>query len=608
MNRRWREFSLCGLVFLTGTLPFINAMFFGIVDLDDYQYLVTYKPIVSGLGIDGLKFAFTSLDESIWMPLTWISYMADHTFFGRGNWGLFHLHSILVHGLNAILVYLLLRKVVGFNGESKSVDLICAFAASIWACHPLRCESVVFLASRKDVLSLFFELLALHLWVSRRSSGNAKCGLYALSILCFIFASMAKPSVMTFPLLCFIVDFFIVRRSRPLEYAVPLAIAAALGWFAGYAQSFGGATENVFGMPFWYRIVNAATSFGLYLWNAVWPVDLAPQCVIKWPEWPRFCIPGIAICLVVCGWLAKRLWRLKERFDDEVDVEWHGLSPEWRLRGDAEPVLAGFLWFALAVAPMLGIAGFGYHSMADRFTYIPSIGLSIAVAFAMMRLDFRVPRAWTKLGCAALVLAMCALAWRQTGFWKDDSTLFSHTLEVDGDRNPSAHGILANWNFEFPHDLEKCVEHFERMKSMNLRFMECCFEVYVFALCELGRTKDIPGLLKWYDDWLERDIANNPRWGRESVRYNFLRTIYQCARVAYLITQPDLRPAAAEYLKEIACAKDDDCYLYLLWRLAEAEGDEVKAAEAKRNLVEKAVHRGYVQFRYLRKEAEGDGR
>ena len=120
---------LCGLVFLAGTLPFVNAHCFGLIDLDDYQYLTLHKPIVAGLGLDGLKFAFTNLEEAIWMPLTWISYMIDHSLLGMGNWGAFHAHSLLIHGLNAILVYLLLRRIAGFAFASESADFICAFGA-----------------------------------------------------------------------------------------------------------------------------------------------------------------------------------------------------------------------------------------------------------------------------------------------------------------------------------------------------------------------------------------------------------------------------------------------------------------------------------------------
>lgn len=585
-------------VFLAAVFPFIRAFSYGIVNLDDYWYVAMHDPIIAGLGLDGVKFAFTNLEEAIWMPLTWISYMIDHSLFGLGKWGAFHAHSILLHGLNAVLVYLLLRRIVGFMVGNRTwhLDFICAVAAAFWGCHPLRCESAVFIASRKDVLSLFFELLAMLLWFK---DGRRY---YWASIVCFTLAGMAKPSVMTFPLLCFLVDFFIRRSVRPIKYTLPLAMAAALGWFAGFAQAAGGATEDVFGSPFWYKLVNAATSFGLYLWNTVWPLDLAPQYLIRWPEWPRLCLLGIPICVVVCVWLARRLWRLKERFSDEVEVVWHGLSPEWKLRGKGEPVVAGFMWFALAIAPMLGIAGFGFHSMADRFTYIPSIGLSLAVAVFLASWRERKGQTTFALHYCLLpvIMALAAMTWRQTGFWKDDFTLFSHTLEVDGDRNALAHGLLANWYFEFPHDLEKCMAHYERMMELSQRISETYFLAYAFALCESGREKEMPAQLKMFDKWIYEKIEKNPRLGKDSPRAKFSRNIYHLARVAYLITQPDLRKVAEEMIDAATCPSDDSTILYLKWRLALAEGGEAAAEPARRAILEKGKSKSYVQFRYLR--------
>jgi len=583
-------------VFLAAVLPFIRSFSYGIVNLDDYWYVAMHDPIIAGLGMDGIKFAFTSLDEAIWMPLTWISFMIDHSLFGMGSWGAFHAHSILLHGLNAVLVYLLLRRIVGFTagGRARPLDFICAVAAMIWACHPLRCESAVFIASRKDVLSLFFELLAMLLWFK---DGRRY---YWASIVSFMLAGMAKPSVMTFPLLCFLVDFFIRRSASPIKYALPLAMAAALGWFAGFAQAAGGATEDVFGSPFWYKLVNAATSFGLYLWNTVWPLDLAAEYLIRWPECPRLCFLGIPICVVACVWLARRLWRLKKRFNDEVEIVWHGLSPEWKLRGEAEPVFAGLMWFALAIAPMLGIAGFGLHSMADRFTYIPSIGLSIAIA-AFLASRVRPEKTFAIHYCLLpVVAALAAMTWRQTGFWKDDFTLFSRTLEVDGDKNALAHGLLANWYFEFPHDLKKCTDHYERMVELCPRLAETYFLAYAFALCESGREKEMPDQLKAFDKWVHEKIEENPRLGKDSSRAKFTRNIYHLARVAYLITQPDLRKVAAEMIDAATCPADDSTILYLKWRLALAEDGEAAAEPARLAILEKGKTKSYVQFRYLR--------
>jgi hypothetical protein len=227
----------------------------------------------------------------------------------------------------------------------------------------------------------------------------------------------------------------------------------------------------------------------------------------------------------------------------------------WDIEMQQAPIFAGGLWFALSVAPMLGIAGFGYHSMADRFTYIPAIGICIAILGFLKSFVERSHNRAVKFilyGISAVTVVMlCLMTVRQTGFWKNDYTLFSRTVEVDGDRSAPAHGILANWYFEFPHDLEKCVEHFEKVKAVNLRYVEMSFQIYIFALCELGRENEVPELLKMYDEWIRREAEENPCFGKDSTRSKMMRTVYFFSRMAYLITQPDLRKAAKENLEKL---------------------------------------------------------
>ena len=624
--KRWWGHMACGvLVFLAGALPFVICVEFDLINLDDYWYVEHHDEIMAGLGWAGLKFAFTSIEEAIWMPLTWISYMIDRSLFGTA-WGWYHLHNVALHGVNAVLVWRLLslvfRKVSkDAEGGFRGAEALAVLGAVLWAVHPLRCESVAWIASRKDVLSMMWLLAALILWMKagefRRlehaDDGNAKSWScvnvrYGLSLACFMLGAMAKPSVMTFPVLCFLLDYLIVRRVRPLAYVAPLALAGALGWFAGYAQASGGATENIFGMPFWYRLVNAGTAFGLYLWNMVWPVNLAPQCVIRWPGWPRMCVPGLAICGCVAWWLWRSAMRHWRGFEENVEVVWHGgFVPEWRVRLAPEPVLAGVAWFALAIAPMLGIAGFGYHSMADRFTYIPAVGLSLMLA-GLCRADLRLRRPaklWIAAAGLVAVVGLAGMSVRQTGFWRDDRTLFAHTLAIDGDGNAPAHGVLANWYFEFPHDLEKCVEHFEKAMASNLRFTEASMEIYVFALCELGREKEVPALLKKFDAWILKDSESNPKFGKDSLRTKLMRAAYFYARVAYLVTQPDLRKAAKEEMDDTPYPKDEPCLLYLKWRLALAEGGGERAEQALRDLLNNAAPKGYNRFAYLRKNTKG---
>ena len=496
-------------------LAFMRAWDYGMVDLDDYLYL-THAELSRPWSLKSLKWMFCDLGEGIWMPLTWLSYAFDTVVFGE-NFGAFHIHSILLHGCNAMLLYAFLRLLGGGRAA-------CALGALLWAVHPLRCESVVFLASRKDVLSFFFELAALIFWVKKRENGKW----LALSYVCFAAASMAKPSVMTFPVLCLLVDGFILRRIKPADYVLPLAYAGLLGVFAGKAQAAGGATGALDFVPYWYKVLNAMAAFGIYIRNTLLPADLAVQCIVQYPaRLPRFLSGGAAITACVLGYLALRARGYWRRAGEMLEAKLDGLDTEITVKAPADVPFAALGWFAAAVAPMLGLASFGYHSYADRFTYIPAVGFSILVALKAGRK--------TQIAATAAVAALCVLTWRQTWFWGNDERLFTRTVEVDGDGNAGAHSVLANYYFEFPHDLEKCVEHFEKAIAAAPEFVECTFEIYIMALCELGRTQEVPALLRFYDKYVKEKVEDDPKFGPASPRAGFARAVYRSARVAYQI-------------------------------------------------------------------------
>ena len=267
------------------------------------------------------------------MPLTWLSYSIDYMLFG--DWfGGFHLHSILVHAANSCLVFLLLLS--AFSGAGRaSAAVPCLLASIFWAVHPLRCESVVFLASRKDVLSFFWELLALICWVSgtrRNVAGRGAMLHTALAIVLFAVAAMCKPSVMTFPLLCLLIDAFIFREVRVLRYIAPVACMVFLGAFAAWQQKAGGATFDPFNQPLYGRVLGAVAAFGIYLRNTVWPQWLAPQCVKTWPALPRFFWPGLAITGAAAWWLVSRALRYWDERNETYEA--HQFRPaRLRLRG-----------------------------------------------------------------------------------------------------------------------------------------------------------------------------------------------------------------------------------------------------------------------------------
>lgn len=609
-----RSFLLFGLIAVAAMLPFLAAVGFGLVDLDDGSYLGDHPVLWEGTFIETLKFAFGAAHDAIWMPLTWLSYALDYRLWGEW-WGGFHLHSIVVHAVNAGLVWALLREIFGEDAETAARRWTLVLLALVWAVHPLRCESVVFVASRKDVLSLAGLLLALIAWVrgSRAQGLRGEVGWTALSLAFFAVGAMAKPSVMTFPVLALLIDVFALGRVRFWRYPLPVAAAVALGWSAAVSQSVGGAMAETQGETLLMRLQVAAAAFGIYLRNFAWPQDLAVQCVRRWPELPRFLLPGTVLLLAYAGFCACRFrgrlraWRGTARIVRTCDFP---VALALAGTGAAKPdyLLLGLGWFAVAVGPMLGIVGFGYHAFADRFTYIPAIGLSIALGGLVLKGAVKCPRLVNGV-LLAVVLALGAATVRQTGFWRDERTLFAHTLEVDGARNALAHVELGMWYFNHPHDLERSVDAFAAAWRINPREMLSTFNVYAFALCELGRTDGLEQLIEDYwkvvlDRYDPHRRAGSSIFARVPETLP-LRGVYLTAQVALGLADPTKRALADladERLREIRRQgrRASPIWLYLLMRQAEKAGRAQEAAEIRAWILEGTKRLRSTQFNYLR--------
>lgn len=577
-------------VFLVAVAPFLRAWDYGLINLDDYQYLYKYAEIHTWMGWTSVRHCLTAVGDSIWMPLTWLSYCVDWLLFGDWMGGA-HLHSIAVHGVNAVLVWCFLRLLFPRRAW------LCLVAALFWAIHPLRCESVVFVASRKDVLSFFWEILALICWV-RGGTRNT-----VLATVFFVVGSLCKPSVMTFPVLCGIVDLFVLREVRLRRYVVPVAYMLFLGAFAHWQQAAGGATVDLMGTPLWGRLLNASAAFGIYVRNTVWPQWLALQCVRVWPEMPRFLVPGLAITLCWGGWLACRLlscWDERNRFFALAKDRWN-LPCVLTNRTPATPVFAGALWFAVAVFPMLGIASFGYHAFADRFTYIPSVGLAVLLVAMMER--WRILR-WA-MPAAVSALGLCT--WRQTGFWKDDRTAFSHTLEVDGNRNAFAHNALASWYYEFPHDVRRTIDEYEAALEANAMLAIQDLDVYILALGEAGELEKIApafrrlsdlGLKSLGEDRYRRAVTQADGLSAKEAEF---RHLYLSCRIAWLMADGEGAKQAGELLSSVSQTLIDEnaIWLYHAWRIHSAKGDAETAARYLELLRRASPRTGYFRFRHV---------
>jgi tetratricopeptide (TPR) repeat protein len=373
----------------------------GFVHFDDQVFIFENPQVVRGLTVEGIGWALGSLEHSNWHPLTWIAYMLDVQLFGLRP-GAHHLVSVLWHAVAAVLLFLLLRRMTGRLWTA-------AFAAALFALHPLRVESVAWATELKDPLSGCFFMLALLGYASYLARP-------APARLLPVFASFAaglavKPSLVPLPLVLLLLDRWPYRRRgwELLTEKIPLfALSGAAALVAYRAQAGSGAVDLYVSYPLPVRIANAAVGIAGYLRDLVWPTGLAvfyPHPGAGLPAWK---IAAAAALLLGVTGAAVRLAR-------------------------SRPYLAvGWLWYLAMILPVAGIVQIGLQGTADRFTYLPLIGVGVALAWAAGDLvrAARVPAAPLAAAAAAALAALLALTVAQTRLWRDDGTLFRHTFAV----------------------------------------------------------------------------------------------------------------------------------------------------------------------------------
>jgi pentatricopeptide repeat protein len=407
------------LLLVTACLAtFGSALRFEFIDLDDPQYVLSNPHIRAGLRADTIAWAFTSIAHaSNWHPVTWLSHALDVELFGLDPAG-HHATSVLLHALNAALVFAFLRRATGRDLES-------AFAAALFALHPLRVESVAWVAERKDLLSALFGLLAILAWTGYARRGGAARYLAVLAL--FGLSLMAKPMLVTLPLVLLLLDDWPLRRldappsarrrARPRDLVVeklPLLLAsAACSAVTLMAQHSRTALAIGDSIPLPLRLANAVVSYVRYLGMLAWPVDLAvlyPHPNLPGGEpWAAWQIAGAGLALIA---ISAAVLRKREHRYQRV----------------------GWFWYLGTLVPVIGIVQAGWQAMADRYTYFPSIGLSILVAFgagdALRSLRWR--SAAVRTGAAALagtaLVALAVASLLQAQHWRDSIALYSHAI------------------------------------------------------------------------------------------------------------------------------------------------------------------------------------
>jgi tetratricopeptide (TPR) repeat protein len=399
------------------------------INLDD-DILVYENPHVhAGLNKQGIAWAFTTFEAYNYHPLTWLSHMLDCQLFGLRP-GMHHLTNLLFHLMNTALLLMVLRRMTGTLWRS-------GFVAALFALHPLHVESVAWVAERKDLLSAFFWLLAM--WAYARYAERPGLNRYLPVLLFFALGLLAKPMVVTLPFVLLLLDFWPLGRmqfyqagsdNRPLEPKVPVfrlvwekiplfALAALSIVVTFAAQQKGGALKSLEAFPLTTRIANALISYVSYIGKMIWPHNLAVYYPYSGsvPVWHAAGAGLALICLTVL-----LMWTARKR-----------------------PYLAvGWLWYLGTLVPVIGLVQVGSQAMADRYTYLPLVGLFIALAWGVPSLftSWHHRRSILAISATILLVSFTARTWLQLRYWQNSITLFQRTLHVTTN-NHFAHNNLG---------------------------------------------------------------------------------------------------------------------------------------------------------------------
>src|ERR1700677_3575051 len=413
-------------LFLGVFLLFLPCVRNGFVSFDDGIYVLHNPGIQHGLGWETVKWAFTTNAAANWHPLTWLSHALDWQLFGDRPWG-HHLVNVVLHAASALLLFIVLRKMTGAHWRSL-------FVAAIFGIHPLRVESVVWAAERKDVLSTLFwmlTLLAYTEWVQKSAAKKQGSRLfYILALVFFALGLMSKPMLVTLPFALLLLDYWPLGRMRGLAEMprlilekIPFFVLAAAACLATYyAQKHGGAiNDEVLHLSLGARIGNACVAYLRYIGMLFLPVHLAVFYPLAY-EGSQLAWMALLSAVVLLGLTAAVLVRMRK-----------------------QPYLfTGWFWYLGTLLPVIGLVQVGTQALADRYTYVPTIGFTLALTWGVCDLT----RGWRSRtvalpAAAAVALAGCALlTLRQIAWWKDTVALFTHTLEVTGP-NPLAEDELG---------------------------------------------------------------------------------------------------------------------------------------------------------------------
>ncbi len=412
----WKFVAIIAIATLTIYAPAIR---FNFVSYDDPTYIIQNSRVAAGLTGENIRWAFSTFYFNNWHPITWLAYFSTSQFFGVNAWS-FHLLNIVMHVCNAVLVFLVLTRMTGKAGRSAVVALL-------FAMHPEHVESVAWVSELKDVLSTLFLLVTIFAYlkfVDRKSAGW-----YAIALVSFALGLASKSMIVAAPFLLLLLDWWPLRRNESVKWArlvlekIPLMLmSVGLCVATIFAQQTSVAEASDIGIT--ARIENAISSYGFYIWKAIWPFGLAvyyphPGSLGESSLGASFVISAIFLLLI-------SVWVVRERVCRPY-------------------LLVGWLWFLGMLVPAIGIVQVGDQARADRYTYFPLVGLFVAVVWFVAESSVFTRR--RRLIAIAAIVFFAIVCEIQISYWSDSRSLFEHAMKVtDSNYIAMDHLALADVN------------------------------------------------------------------------------------------------------------------------------------------------------------------
>ncbi|NPU83626.1 MAG: tetratricopeptide repeat protein [Syntrophaceae bacterium] len=504
-NEKSLPLLLCLFLTLAVVAVYSQVQTFKLVRYDDMVYVAENQHVLAGLSREGVRWAFWNDEAGFWHPLTWLSLMADAQLYGLWSGG-YHRTSALLHLGSTLLLFLFLFKITGAPRRSAAV-------AVLFALHPLNVEPVAWVAQRKDVLSMFFAmatLLAYGFYAKR-----PRVSLYFVVLVLYFLGLMAKPMIVTLPCVMLLLDVWPLRRLclfRPsgpsgvedqgfpevrlhkaiLEKLPLFLLSAAASILVVLTEQKIGALSSLDAVPMSARIANAVVSYALYLGKMLWPVNLAffyphPVTVSAGPFVLALAVLAAVTALVV--FRGRRFLYL--------------------------PV--GWLWYLGALVPMIGLIQVGPHALADRYTYLPMIGVYMAIVWgaADAAVAWNVRKPVVISVCMVVLAALAAGSWMQLRHWQNSFTLFEHALRVTEGNYIAENNLGLAWYHEGK--MDEALTHFRAALAMNPE--------YSLVYSNMGSALFQKGKYGEAETYLREAVRRSPSEG--GYHHNLASTLFQ---------------------------------------------------------------------------------